>query len=186
MAPRIKIEKEMIISAAIECVRQEGAQSLTERNIAGRLGCSIQPIFRVFNNMETLKLEVIKRASDILSESMYRDSTGFSDTGLAYIRFAKEEKELFKLLYMSDFRNKLSFVNAIDNEDDKTAILQLAASVGLDYESAKQLYLEMWIYTHGIASMLATDAYQFSDAEIEALLTGAYTAFLNNKKYKGI
>lgn len=182
MAPRIKIEKEMIISAAIECVREEGPDSLTVRNIAKRLDCSIQPIFRVFKTMDNLKMETIKRASDMLSNSMYGENKSFGEIGLAYIKFAREEKQLFKLLYMNDFRENISFINATDNESDEFAINQLAKSTNLSLDNAKQFYLEMWIFTHGIASMLCADTYQISDSEIELLLSNAFIAFLNKNQ----
>ncbi len=179
MAPRIKIEKEMIISAAIECVREEGADSLTVRNIATRLNCSIQPIFRVFKTMDNMKLETIKKVSNMLAASMYGDNKDFCEVGLSYVKFAREEKQLFKLLYMNDFRDNVSFINATDNESDASVIQQLAKTTNLSLDNAKQLYLEMWIFTHGIASMLCADTYQFSDSEIEFLLSNAFTAFLN-------
>lgn len=182
MAPRIKIEKEMIIAAAIECVREEGPDSLTVRNIAQRLDCSIQPVFRVFKTMDNLKSETIKQASDMLAASMYGENKDFPEIGLAYIKFAREEKQLFKLLYMNDFRDNISFVNAADNEADESAIHQLAKSTGLSLDKAKHLYFEMWIFTHGIASMLCADTYQFSDSEIESLLSNAFTAFLSNNQ----
>lgn len=182
MAPRIKIEKEMIIAAAIDCVREEGPDTLTVRNIAQRLDCSIQPIFRVFTTMDNLKLETIKRASDMLAASMYGEDKDFCEIGHAYIKFAREEKQLFKLLYMNDFRDNVSFINATDNGFDEPAIRQLSYATGISFNNAKQLYLEMWIFTHGIASMLCADTYQFSDSEIELLLSNAFTAFLNKNK----
>ncbi len=182
MAPKIKIEKEMILSAAIDCVREEGPDSLTVRNIAQRLNCSIQPIFRVFTTMDNLKMETIKRASDMLAASMYGENNDFGKVGLAYVKFAREEKQLFKLLYMNDFRNNVSFVNATDNASDEFAIRHLSNDTGISFDNAKQLYLEMWIFTHGIASMLCANTYQFTDSEIEVLLDNAFTAFLNKNK----
>ena len=42
--PRTKqIEKQDILGAAAEVVRQKGEQALTVRNIAAQLGCSTQP-----------------------------------------------------------------------------------------------------------------------------------------------
>ena len=103
MAPKVKITKEDIIEAAIELVRQRGELALNARNLATTLNCSTQPIFSNFSSMEELRMVVIAQA-DKLCNQYIKDEVkcgiypAYKATGMAYIRFAKEEKELFKLL----------------------------------------------------------------------------------------
>ena len=68
MPPKFLFTKEEIISAAVEVVRENGADGLTARALAAKLGCSVKPIFGAFKNMEEVRTEVIKAA-----EKIYRD-----------------------------------------------------------------------------------------------------------------
>ena len=60
------------------------------------LGCSTQPVFPVFENMEQLKKAVISRQmlfTTAISMPVKRiQKKPYKATGLAYIRFAKEER----------------------------------------------------------------------------------------------
>ena len=107
MPPKLKILKEDIIKTAIHIVREEGSEALNARAIASFLNCSTQPIFSNFATMDELRLELIKKADQMCREYLQREVEAanyppYKANGMAYIRFAKEEKELFKLLYMRD------------------------------------------------------------------------------------
>ena len=107
MPPKCKFSKEKIVKAALDMTREKGIDSVTARALGARLGSSSRPIFSLFQSMQEVQEEVMKSA-----DTMYQDylkhgmSSGeypvYKASGMAYIRFAKEEKELFKLLLMSD------------------------------------------------------------------------------------
>ena len=61
MPPAIRYDRQQILEAALALVREEGAEALNARAVAKRLGCSTQPIFRAFANMDELKLAWSKR-----------------------------------------------------------------------------------------------------------------------------
>ena len=96
---------------------------------------------------------------------------------MAYIRFAREESRLFHLLFMRD----RSAEN--QNRDDNLSELidLIAQSNGISREQAKMLHLEMWIYVHGIAAMLATSYFSMEQELISQLVTDAYEGF--RRKY---
>ena len=84
-------------------MRRQGAEALNARAVAGVLGCSTQPIFSNFATMEELRLAVVTEADRLCNDYIRREVEGgnyppYKSSGMAYIRFAKEEKELFKLL----------------------------------------------------------------------------------------
>ena len=111
MPPKTKITKEDIVNAAINIVRNNGAQALNARTIANFLNCSTQPIFSNFAKMEELRISVIEKADELCQKYIQHEIDSkrypvYKSTGMAYIRFAKEEKELFKLLYMRDRTNE--------------------------------------------------------------------------------
>ena len=111
MPPKVKVTKEEIINAAVDIVRNSGAQAINARTIASVLNCSTQPVFSNFASMDELRLAVVEKADKLCQEYMRREVEGgefpaYKANGMAYIRFAREEKELFKLLYMRDRSNE--------------------------------------------------------------------------------
>ena len=95
----------------------------------------------------------------------------YKASGMAYIRFAKEEKELFRLLYM---RDRSKEIVSEDTEAMQRMEDMIYENTGLAGDDAKLFHLEMWAYVHGIATMLATG---FQDLEwefISKLITDAY------------
>ena len=107
MPPKIKVTKENILSAAVELVRECGAEALNARALAKKLGSSTQPIFSNYTSMEELKQEVIKSAEGIYKNYLNADMEKgeyppYKASGMSYIRFAGEQQELFKLLFMRD------------------------------------------------------------------------------------
>jgi len=158
MPPKVKTTKEAILDAAVTIVRRDGAQLLNARTVAAYLGCSTQPIFSNFATMQELRLAVVERADALCRDYMQREIESglypaYKATGMAYIRFAKEEKELFRLLYMRD-RSGETVPAELELDDElETLICQ---STGLDPETARLFHLEMWACVHGIATMFAT------------------------------
>ncbi len=158
MAPKVKISKEDIINASVDIVRNSGAEALNSRTIAKALNCSTQPIFSNFDSMESLCIEVVRKANSLYQEYVRKETESnnypiYKSGGMAYIRFAKDEKELFKLLYMRDRANESDDEQAIDY-DKMVEIVQ--KNTGLDIDSAKLFHLEMWAFVHGIATMFVT------------------------------
>lgn len=176
MPPKVKITKEDIINAAFELVRTNGEENLNARNIAASLNCSTQPIFSNFENMQLIRMAVIKKAEDLCEEYIQREvSNGkyprYKASGMAYIRFANEEKELFKLLYMRD-RTKEEIPEETDLGNEMEGIVY--QNTGLDKQNAKLFHLQMWAFVHGIASMLATGYLSLSEDLISTMLTNMY------------
>ena len=174
MPPKAKVTKQDIINVAISIVRKNGEQSLNARNIATELDCSTQPIFSNFTNMEELRFEVIKAANELCLEYMNREVERgefpvYKANGMAYIRFAGEERELFKLLYMRDRSNESD-----DSFSDERMEKIVQNNTGLNAEQTKLFHLEMWAYVHGIASMLATNFVNLNWELISRMLTDAY------------
>ena len=61
MAPKVKVTKGQILTAAVNIVRRDGIGALNARDLAKRLNCSTQPIFSCYSTMEKLKTDVWKQ-----------------------------------------------------------------------------------------------------------------------------
>lgn len=176
MPPKVKNTKEAIINTAVDIVRGSGVSALNARTIATALGCSTQPIFSNFATMEELKTAVLQQADALYQEYVRRETESgehppYKAGGMAYIRFAKEEKELFKLLYMCDRSGE-------DIPTDSHSFTQMTDIVrqntGVDSETAQLFHLEMWAYVHGIATMFATGFLDLDWDLVSKMLTDAY------------
>ncbi len=157
MPPKTRITKDDIIKTTIKLVREKGTDSINARSIASALNCSTQPIFSNFESMEELEEAIIISAYDqylnfIKSEVETGKYPEYKSFGMAYIRFAKEEKELFKLLFMRD-RTKEDYSFSPDFEESVKMIMN---ANGISKEKATLIHLEMWTCVHGIGTMLAT------------------------------
>lgn len=176
MPPKIKVTREAIISAAVEIVRNGGDGAINARNIASVLGCSTQPVFSNFATMDELRLAVIKKADELCNEYIRQEIRSgefpaYKASGMAYIRFANEEKELFKLLYMRDRRDE-SYADSDELGDTMEGLVR--SNTGLCDSDAKLFHLEMWAYVHGIATMLATGYLELDRELISKMLTDSY------------
>lgn len=89
---------------------------------------------------------------------------------MAYIRFAKEEKELFKLLFMCDRKGK----ELIPTPDFKASIEMIMTTNGICKEKAERMHIEMWTWVHGIGTMLATSFLSLEWELISDMLTDIY------------
>ena len=175
MPKSAKITREMVIDAAVSIVREEGATALNARAVAARLSSSVQPIFYNFSGVDELRREVIAeagrlyaaRVEAVLAQNKYH---AYKSSGMAYVEFAIEERELFKLLYMRDR-------NAAERADDSAlepVFTLIANSVGVDIDTAKLIHLEMWAFVHGIAAMIVTDYYVPDLELISSMMTDVY------------
>lgn len=187
MPPKFKFTKDEIISAALNLVRKNSMSALTARALAEELGCSVKPIFGLFKNMDELQQAVFSAAQN-LYQSYLQDSAFngeypvYKSAGMAYIRFAKEEKELFKLLFMRDRRNEKIEENREEVRQFTDLIME---KLGISEDEAYMFHLEMWIYVHGIATMVATSYLEWSDTLVSETLTDIFTGLKHRYLQKG-
>ena len=186
MPPKVKVTKQDIIKTATALVREHGEEAINARSVAGALGCSTQPIFSNFAGMDELREAVIAEAQTIVAAYIERETasgvypTAYKASGMAYVRFAKEEKELFKLLYM---RTRKTEEYAKDSALFNQMTHLVHRNTGLAYESASLFHLEIWAFVHGIATMFATG---FLDLEWELVSNMITDAYQGMKKQYGI
>lgn len=174
MPPKRKYTKDEIIDAAFLLVREEGEKAMTAREVGKRLGTSSSPIFTVFRDMSELADEVMRRAKQFFDEHMAIAESyipAYKMRGIQWVRFARREPELFKLLFMRKTSGK-GFDQAMSEipfgrEDDIRIIMR-------DYKSgradAEHLFGQMWIYTYGLCVLSAMGVCSFDDDEISRRL----------------
>ena len=181
MPPKFKFTREQIVAAALEVTRKNGITGLTARGLAAELGSSAKPIFGLFQNMEEVQREVVSAANTLYQSYIKKGMADskfppYKASGIAYIQFAKEEKELFKLLFMRDRTDEKIEEN---REEMRPILVLIMKKLGIDENEAYFFHLELWLYVHGIATMIATNYLEWDIEFIDKALTDAYQGLKN-------
>lgn len=179
MPPKIQFAKTDLLRAAFSLTRSRGLTAVNARAIAKELGCSTQPIFRAFHSMEEIRQEMLRMAMDQYSRHVLRSGAQgdkpYLRAGMAYLSFARDERELFKMLFMRDRSNDGPL--EVHQDESLEYVLELVMrNTGLDRTQAHRFHRHLWIYAHGLASMIATHFLIITPVEAEALLSDQYHA----------
>ena len=181
MARKETITKKDILNAAFEMASEEGFDHVTARTLAARAGCSTQPIFRVYKNMEELGKElfdqVIEYFGAYYNEFPQKNDTPFVNLGLAYIRFAQENPKLFRLLFDSENRHGKSLYD-IMNGQDGIIVKEINSAKLQGCTNPSAMFMKMWIFIHGAACMSLTGDYDLKEEETITILEDSYHAFM--------
>ena len=181
MPRKTVIFKKDIIRAAVELVRSNGHESLNARALAKALGCSTQPIFSNFKNMDDVLDSVLEATLDVYNDFVRREferESGYppyKTNGMAYIRFAMDERNLFRLLFMRDRTNDPDPVEKSTFTDVLPLIMK---ATGLSEDQAAMFHLEMWTCVHGIAVMAATSYYKWDEELASRAMTDTYQGLI--------
>lgn len=189
MPPKAKFTKDEIIEAALSIVRTDGFEALTARALGTKLGSSARPIFTVFQNMDEVQQEVVVAAKQLYTEYITNalcqtEIPAFKGVGMQYICFAINESKLFQMLFMSERAQKPTVMNVLPVIDDNYS--QILSSIQTCYSlnqlDSEWLYRHLWIYSHGIATLCATNMCSFTAQEIDNMLTEVFIAMLKEIK----
>ena len=175
MPPKVKITKDEIVRVTLDLLRRKGESAMNARSIASALGCSTQPVFSNFASMEELQRAVLGAAYQYYHGFLTEEAQGgkyplYKAYGMAYIRFAKEEKALFKALFMCDRKGQ----PLIPSTDFSESVNIIMRTNSLSREQAELWHMEMWSCVHGLAVMAATSFLTQSEAAVSEMLTDVY------------
>ena len=175
MPPKRKIAKQEIVTATLSLLREQGEQAMNARSIATAIGCSTQPIFSNFDSLDELQNAVFAAAYDHYHSFLMREMESgkyppYKAFGMAYVRFAKEEKQLFRVLFMCDRKGQ----ELLPSSDYSQSVDMIMKANGISREQAELWHLEMWSIVHGIGTMLATSYLTLDTELISRMLTDVY------------
>ena len=178
MPAKIKATKEMIIDAAFAVARETGAENINARTVSERLNCSTQPVMYHFATIEELKRAAYERADRYHSEYLMnienRQKGAMLGIGMNYIRFAIEEPHLFRFLFQSDFFNGSTLLELIDAEELAPVLSAMQKAMEVDMEQTKKIFLTVFLFAHGYASIIANNALKYDEELISSQLDRVY------------
>ena len=178
MPAKVKATKEMIVDAAFAVARETGAENINARTVSERLNCSTQPVMYHFATIEELKRAAYEKAdiyhSEYLMNTKNRQNGAMLGIGMNYIRFAIEEAHLFRFLFQSDFFNGSTMLELIDAEELAPVISAMQKALKVDTEQTKKIFLTVFLFAHGYASIIANNALKYDEEIISSHLEQAY------------
>ena len=164
-----KASKDEIVDAAVEVLREGGFAAVNARSVAKKLGCSTQPIYFSFRNMEELKAALTARAIELHTRRV-RDSlrahegndSRYSSYGMGFVKFAAEERQLFRWLYLEGeqlgpYQNDVLLPEVI---------AVIVEEFGYSEEVARRLHQDMIYFTYGLAILANTGHLQLTEEEL--------------------
>ena len=171
MAPKNKFTKEAMSDAALRVVRTRGIDGLTAKTMADELGTSTQPIFTAFGSMDGVKRAVCAAAMRVYeryADAGLREKTPFFGVGMQYIRFAREEPELYRLLFLTKDSGAMAAMRRLQElvRPTLTSVYHITA------EEADAYFRDLWLVAHSLAALIVTGGCPYSDREIGQILTG--------------
>ena len=182
MPTKIKISKDMILNAAFDIVRHHGIEKLSNRELANKLKCSIRPIYYQFENVEELQKELYTKIEKyfykFLLDNMNNEIPKYKQVGINYIKFAKKEKKLFQTLFMSEVGLTPNVFVSKEGDDYKEIEKFIKISTNLKGDDIKDFHTKMWIFCHGIATLVANNTISLTDSQIEKLLSYEFQALM--------
>ena len=176
-----KVSKEQIIDAAVDVLRDDGFSAINARSVAKKLGCSTQPIYFSFRNMEELKAALTERAIQMHTQRV-RDSlrihegndSRYSSYGMGFVKFAAEEKQLFRWLYLEGEQLGPYQNDVLTSE----VISVITEEFGYEEDVARRLHQDMVYFTYGLAILANTDHLHLTEAELREAFRREFRALI--------
>ena len=185
MPPKEKVSKAMIQDMAFAMTKEYGFEAVTARKLAEQLKCSTQPIFRAYENMDELRCDLFYMSARYFADYMLskksRKDPPYLVMGMAYIELAVKEKNLFSLIASVDDFGGDPLGDALKGENGIELFDKLPETRSLSDKEKQELFTFVWMFTHGVATMVAGNRVKLTDKEIRSLLTKAYEGFLRSE-----
>jgi AcrR family transcriptional regulator len=187
MPPKPKITRDMIVRAGFDIVRKEGEQSLNVRKVAAALGCSTQPVMYHFSTVYDLKAAVYEYADNFHTEYILTPDESIEDRflciGIRYLRFAYEEKKLFRFIFQSGHFKNVGLHELIDSDYTAPIMKPLCEKTGLTEAQAKEIFGSLFICVHGAADLLANNSFDYDEEYFKRLLKNTLNGLVMVARY---
>ena len=180
MPPKPIINRDNVISTAIQLIRENGMECINARSLAKALNCSTKPLFRIYKSMEEVKRDIIVELNvyyNSFMDSKMRDDNRLLSQSIAYIEFARKEKNIFNTLFMNKTMEGASLKDIINADWNRLSIENAKLITGLPMDKAEMLFINVWLYSHGIATQIVSNDILMSPATVTELMTEAFKKF---------
>lgn len=188
--------KATILQAAQEIITEKGLDGLSLRELARRIDYSPSGLYEYFNSKDEIVTAICLEGRELMYDYLNRVPADLSPSerlvqmGLAYLEFAHDHPEHFRLIFNQLTANRSSFSEKVDEESPYYLLLQAVRAVieaeGLipreDY-SLQEIAYSLWSLVHGMA-MLRQTHLRYFQADFEAIHRRTLQIFAEGLKNK--
>ena len=176
-----RVSRDQIIDAAVDVLRDGGFSAVNARSVAKKIGCSTQPIYFSFKSMDELKAALTERAIQMHTQRV-RDSlrrhegndSRYSSYGMGFVKFAAEEKQLFRWLYLEGQQLGPYQSDILMQE----IIGVIVDEFGYTEDVARRFHQDMIYFTYGLAILANTDHLHLTEPELREALRREFRALI--------
>ena len=173
MARKTVFDRNYILEKTSEFIKDYGVEAMNARDLCKYIGCSTQPIFKNFINMNGLKKSIKKYLHDYYDEFIYRivDKEDYLYTiSYAYALFAYKEPKIFKALFMTELAGTRTIDKVLKSSWNIETIESIPKQYGLTKKQSERLYRDVRFYNHGLSCQIACNSIKVTEDEIKELI----------------
>lgn len=178
MPPKAKITKEMIVDTSFEIVRKEGVDKITARRISEQLKCSTQPVLYYFSTVEDIKKAVYAKADEYHTAYIMGTEMDYENPmlaiGMNYIKFAIDERNLFRFLFQSNEFSGIGMLDLLESEELLPIFTVLQSELDMSMEDTKGVFSTLFIFAHGYASLYANNTMVYDERNVMKALENIF------------
>lgn len=161
--------REVLISSALEILKEGTLQDLSLRALARKAGVSQTAPYRHFEDKEALIVVLIQEGSSILNGKMKKACEISDDpierlinVGLSYYDFADEHPAHFRLMFGGSLECKDKYEALIETEEKGHEIVAFVVNECMSLPKAPKVSSEIvqiacWSLVHGLANLILND-----------------------------
>lgn len=166
-----------LVEAGLRALETTEIGDISLRQIARDVGVSATAVYRHFPDKRALLVALAGAGIDKLGEAQAKaagsasDTSAFSATGRAYVRFALAHPALFRLI----FTHLPPAGETVFGESLAARLLhdKAAAATGGNAEETRRLMVQAWAVVHGLAMLMLDGQLPHDDALIDQVIDPA-------------
>ena len=169
MAGKSIIDKKTLLKVAIKMVEKDGIEGINARDLATNAGISTKPIYRIYKSLDELKTdvnEIIKKEYDEFIMKRVDNKNALITVCVAYVEFEEMHKNYFKCMFLSHNLKWNSIDDVLNEKWNQSTIINLVNKHSLSFEEAKTLFMNVWLYANGLATLIACNDLKIDNKEI--------------------
>lgn len=184
MAVKSIINKEELLNVALKMVEDNGLESINARSLASAAGISTKPIYRLYKSLDDLKNdvnEIIKKEYDEFITKRVDNKKALITVCVAYVEFAGMHKNYFRSMFLSNNLSWNSVDDVLNEKWNQSTIINLVNKQSLSFDEAKNLFMNVWLYANGLATLIASNDLTIDNKEILVRIVKVYKEFAKTK-----
>ena len=174
MARKVVFDENIILEKTKCFIKEKGIDAMNARDLCKYIGCSTQPLFKNFENMDIFKKRLKKYLHDYYDDVILKivDKNNYLYTiSYAYALFALKESNIFKALFMSDLAGSRTIDEVLKSSWNIDTIDSIPKEYNISKKQAENLYRDVRFYTHGLSCQIACKSIIVTEEEIKKLIS---------------